>query len=367
MTEPPADETLLRPPLWQVATVSLVSAAVLFVTMGASAHLFNLAWGIWFSEALVFFSVPFVALQVTGRAPFRLTGLDQPAPKALAVGVVVGVVNYAALAVPLMWLSEQLFPPEVIARYSAARLFERQSGLELAIVLAGVSLAAPFCEEFLYRGLVQPGLGSRLSPERRLVLTALLFSLMHFDPVGFLARFELGLVFGLLAWRSGSLWPAIGAHAANNLTSLVVFFLSNRSDPELSGLHIAGLTGGGLLALVGLVAWLGRWRGWVAPKPGADEEAPFVPFFRALTPWVVGAVLALIGLAVVDRRGVELNIIDVMHPVKSPGKDASPGEREAWQELERLRARVRRGEGGLDEYRSLRQLAAEKPGAKKDE
>lgn len=361
MTEQPADETMLRPPLWQVATVSLISTAVLFVTMGASAQLFNLAWGIWFSEALVFFSVPFVALQGTGRAPFRLTGLDQPAPKALATGFLVGVVNYAALAVPLMWLSEQLFPPELVARYSAARLFERQSGLELAVVLAGVSLAAPWCEEFLYRGLVQPGLASRLSPERAVVVTALIFSFMHFDPVGFFARFELGVVFGLLAWRSGSLWAAVGAHAANNVTSLVVFFLANRADPELSGLQIAGLAVTGLSAMAGLVVLLSRWRGWVAPRPGADEAAPFVPFFRAFAPWVVGALIALVGLAVVDRLGVQLNIIDVMHPVKAPGTGASPGEREAWQELEALRARVRRGEGGLDEYRSLRQLAAEKP------
>lgn len=359
--ELPPDEAVLRPALGQVAVATLAAVGVLFLTAGASAQFFNLAWGLWFTEVFLFFAVPFVALQATGRAPARLTGLDQPAGKGLAAGFAVGLLNYAAWAVPLMWVAEQAFPKELVARYSAARLFERQTPVELVLLVAGVGLAAPVCEEFLYRGLLQPGLGRRVAMPRAVVLTALLFSLMHFDPVGFLARFELGLVFGLLAWRSGSLWPAIGAHAANNLASVAAYFGAGGADADVPGWAVAALLLGGNLGLGAAVVALGRWRGWVAPTPGADEPAPFVDFFRAAAPWAVAALAALIALAVVDRRGVELNIIDLMHPVKAPKAEATPGEQHAWQELQALRARARAGEVGFDEYRALRQLAAEAP------
>ena len=74
-------------------------------------------------------SLPFIALQVTGRSPLRSTGLDQPA-KGLAAGFLLGVLNYAAWAVPLMWAAERFFPAELVEKYSAARLFDRQSGLD---------------------------------------------------------------------------------------------------------------------------------------------------------------------------------------------------------------------------------------------
>jgi membrane protease YdiL (CAAX protease family) len=356
----PDEEAVLRPDLGQVALAAFLAVGVLFLTVGASAQFFNVAWGLWFSELFVFLAVPFVALAVTGRRPLRATGLDQPA-WGLGAGFAVGLLNYAAWAVPLMWLAERVFPAEVVQRYSAARLFDRQGGLELGLLIAGVSLAAPFCEEFFYRGLLQPGLGRRVPPARALVLTALLFSLMHFDPVGLLARFELGLVFGLLAWRSGSLWPAIGAHAANNLTSVIVFFAVGGDDTALPGWLIGAMVVGGNVGLVALVVALRRTSWWVAKVPAADEVAPFAPFFRAVAPWMAASLAALIALAVFDRRGVQLNIIDLMNPVKRPASDASPGERQAWQELQDLRARVRDGEVGFDEYRALRQLAAEPP------
>lgn len=358
---PPADEAVLRPGLSQVALGALVSVGVLFVTVGASAQFFNLSWGLWFSEVFVFLAVPFIAIEATGRRASRLTGLDQRPVPGLAAGFVVGALNYAAWAVPLMWAAERLFPKSLVERFSSARLFERQTGVELVLLITGVTIAAPFCEEFLYRGLVQPGLSRRVSMARSIVVTSLLFSLMHFDPVGFLARFELGLVFGLLAWRGGSLWPAIGAHAANNLTSVVIFFIVGRDDSELPGWLVAALVVGGNLGLVAWLVGLRRWSWWVAPVPAADEPAPFAPFFRSVAPWAVAALAALITLAVVDRRGVELNIIDLMHPVPAPKSDASAGEKAAWDDLQQLRAKARRGAFGFDEYRSLRQLAAEKP------
>lgn len=361
MVDPETDELpVSRPGLTQVALVAFVSSVVLFITMGSMAQALHLSWGLWFSEVFVFLAVPFITLQIAGRVPTRLTGLDQPGAVGLGAGFVIGVANYAALAVPLMWVSEQVFPVEVVQRYSAARLFDRQTGLELALLVTGVSVAAPFCEEFLYRGVLQTGLARKLDAPRAIVITALIFSLMHFDPVGFLARFELGVVFGLLAWRAGSLWPAIGAHAANNLVS-VVMFLALGKDVELSGWHVAAIALGGLVALAAAGLWLARAQRWVAPSPGSDDEAPLMGLFRSLAPWAVAGVLAVSALAIADHRGVELNVVDLVNPMRPPSADASDGEHAAWRDLLELRDAVRRGEAPLDDYKQLRELASQPP------
>jgi membrane protease YdiL (CAAX protease family) len=332
-----------------------------FLTLGATAQWLNLAWGLWFSEAFIFLAIPVIALQTTGRSALRLSGLDQPAT-GVALGLAVGLANYAAWAVPLMWLSEHLFPKEMVERYSSARLLEKQQGFELVLLIAGVSLAAPLCEEFLFRGLLQQGLARRLSMPRSLVVTAFIFSAMHFDPVGLLARFELGVVFGLLAWRAGSLWPAIGAHAANNLISAVVFVILGGDDAEVPWTVVALLWVVGNALLAGIVMVSRRSHSWWrAPVPSMETSTERHSLVHAASPWVLAAVLSFFVLVLADHRGVALNVIDRLYPAQAPAKNAPESEQAAWSGLQRLRQKARQGELPLAEYQALRRLASRAP------
>jgi len=53
------------------------------------------------------------------------------------------------------------------------------------------------------------------------VITAILFSALHFQFQGFLPRMFLGIVLGAFYWFSGSLWPSIAAHFANNALQVI--------------------------------------------------------------------------------------------------------------------------------------------------
>jgi sodium transport system permease protein len=90
----------------------------------------------------------------------------------------------------------------------------------------------PVVEELAFRGFILGGLQRRFTPWKAIVLSAFLFALYHMNVFQFVPTFLMGVVLGLLAVRSRSIWPGVLLHALNNgiLTSLL--FL----EPVLHGL-----------------------------------------------------------------------------------------------------------------------------------
>ena len=311
-----------------------------FLMFGATAQVLNLGWGLWVTELFVFLGLPLVALQLLGRPAVPL---GRPTARLVLFGVACGAINYFAWAVPLMSLAEHLFPKSVVELFSGAKIFENLNQIELALIIAGVSVAAPLCEEYFFRGVLQRGLTEWLGLWRGVFLTSLIFSAIHLDPVGFMARLELGVLFGLLALRTGSLWPGIFAHAANNLLSTSLYFLTREAarDEELLWYVPVALLVIGNLGL--LLAWHFRPAHQLEPLV---ERAPR-PLVMVLRPWAFGAALMLALLLGFDSRGVSLNLFDVMYPVS----------KEAVAELRGLRAGARAGEVPLSRYFEQRKKA----------
>lgn len=143
-------------------------------------------------------------------------------------------------------------------------------------------------EEIVFRGSLQPLLQQSLrSPHAAIWVSALMFSAIHRQWLGFVPRCLLGALFGYMVLWSGSLWPAILSHMSNNLLSLMAFklnwfsFRSSQNLPETT-FHwennpfpwsiALGLWG---LAIVGLFYYQKTYRG---PKFGvtdSDANAPF--------------------------------------------------------------------------------------------
>lgn len=64
------------------------------------------------------------------------------------------------------------------------------------------------------------------------VVSAILFSALHFQFYGFIPRFLLGVFLGYLFVWSGSLWVPIIVHFINNAMAVIVIFYINRNGTE---------------------------------------------------------------------------------------------------------------------------------------
>ena len=126
-------------------------------------------------------------------------------------------------------------------------------------------MVAPLTEDLFSGGFVMTGFHERYRPGTAIVLSALLFSVLHVNPYQIFGAFALGLIMGWLRWRTGSPWPCIALHAAANGTVLAAGNLPTITIPgftpgpthsfqppwfDLLGLALA-VAGLGLLVLLG--------------------------------------------------------------------------------------------------------------------
>lgn len=90
------------------------------------------------------------------------------------------------------------------------------------ITLLSVSVFAPIFEEWLCRGLVLRGLLQKTKPGVAICVSAAFFAILHMNPWQALPAFILGLLFGYVYYKTGSLKLTMLMHCVNN-TMAVIF------------------------------------------------------------------------------------------------------------------------------------------------
>ena len=89
-----------------------------------------------------------------------------------------------------------------------------------------ISLVAPLLEEVLFRGAIQGYMMRRYNPWVAIVSAALVFGVFHLNPVQTLYATLIGIVFGWIYYRTGSLLSVIVGHVLNNsMASVALLFL----------------------------------------------------------------------------------------------------------------------------------------------
>jgi membrane protease YdiL (CAAX protease family) len=134
-----------------------------------------------------------------------------------------GVVMAELLATAMLYLWP---PPDLVLD-----LFRQLLGTEAPMLLSIVFLVvvAPVTEEFFFRGVLQKGLARRYGRGASVLWSGVLFGLVHGLPWQVVPATALGLLFAWWTDRTGSLWPALVAHAINNGTS---YWLSRTQTPQ---------------------------------------------------------------------------------------------------------------------------------------
>lgn len=159
------------------------------------------------------------------------------------------------------YLSKWLGIPEVVNPIESM-IPTTTMGWVIAVIY--ICICAPIFEEIFYRRII---LGSlrRYGDTFAIVISAILFGIMHGNFSQFFYAFALGLIYGYIVVRSNSIIPAIILHALNNSISTFALYISSNENiisisekaPGLSlseqELALTGLLGIFMIALIGFV------------------------------------------------------------------------------------------------------------------
>lgn len=139
---------------------------------------------------------------------------------------IIGVLSSHLLSLLTDDLSDQLKLVE-----SMMRTHVRDFPVGLIVIVAVVP---GFVEELLFRGYLQSRLLRRWPPVLAVGFSTLVFSAAHLDPIHVLGVIPLGLWLGMVAWRAGSVWPAMLCHTVNNAVAVAAAAYQDTSTLELT-------------------------------------------------------------------------------------------------------------------------------------
>ncbi|MBE9136034.1 CPBP family intramembrane metalloprotease [Nodosilinea sp. LEGE 07088] len=171
--------------------------------------------------SLVFLGLCATILITARRSPLDLGALFGPWPRRLAwvqlLWLVVGVFLFSLGAFQVSYLGLSWVVPEwvegALQQSLSLSAGAASPGLYNALVLISVLVVAPIAEEFIFRGVLLHRWAIKWGIRPAIVLTSVLFGLLHSNLIGL---FAFGVVMSLLYLTTRSLLVPIAAHAINN-------------------------------------------------------------------------------------------------------------------------------------------------------
>jgi len=95
----------------------------------------------------------------------------------------------------------------------------------LTIALILFAVAVPIIEELLFRGLILDTLSESYGSWTSIIISSVIFALLHIYPLSILNAFWAGMIYGYLRIRTNSLWPSIILHGLwNGHLEILEFF-----------------------------------------------------------------------------------------------------------------------------------------------
>ncbi|MEZ6144792.1 MAG: ABC transporter permease subunit/CPBP intramembrane protease [Planctomycetaceae bacterium] len=167
-------------------------------------------------QQLAIIATPALMMGVMLTTNFRKTfKLNWPSLKYVAAAAILAPVLHPLTVELSQFLGQHFFPPlpESAQRAIAPMLDSKQPWW---LVLLAFSVAPGICEEMAFRGFILSGFSQRGRIGLAIVLSSVLFGVMHMFPQQVFNAALLGLVLGLMAVRSNSLLPGVLFHMMYN-------------------------------------------------------------------------------------------------------------------------------------------------------
>jgi membrane protease YdiL (CAAX protease family) len=178
-------------------------------------------------SVLVLIVMSYLWLRAATGDPLGYVGMCRVRPKILLLVFIASLATLIpAMSVEAVLLEYFEAPPEII--HALEDLIRADNLPELLYVLVVAAAGASVSEELVFRGILQNSMASRVNGWAALLITSVVFGLLH-TLWRFPSAFLLGVFLGFLYLRTGSLIPSLLSHAVINASAVVLFHVSERA------------------------------------------------------------------------------------------------------------------------------------------
>ncbi|TCO61492.1 CPBP family intramembrane glutamic endopeptidase [Caldanaerobacter subterraneus] len=210
------------------------SVMVLFITLGYLVQKASLYIGILITEIL-FVLIPVIAYLLIKRYDVKyVLRLNPLKSEFVLLLVLIAVASWGVsgfLAVLTNYFLSKL------GKVPVMQIPPAQDLNELIIQLIIFGLVAACCEEIFMRGLVMRSFEMRGSI-KSVVITAILFAMLHLNVQNFLSILFLGTILGYVVYRTDSIFAGMIVHFTNNAISTILsYFISQSGMANVSGVE----------------------------------------------------------------------------------------------------------------------------------
>ncbi|MGE5380839.1 MAG: lysostaphin resistance A-like protein [Methylocystaceae bacterium] len=191
----------------------------------------NLVYNYGISDFMINFAAQFllvllVIALVVGwcrKASLSQVGFRHISVRNLAVyGFGWGVLIFTAVV--LIGFLIQILVPVPPQQFETALKDASLTWQTIVLVIIG-AVFAPFYEEILFRGIIYPVFRARMGVWGGIAVSALIFSLIHMDPIRILPLFVGGAGLAYIYEKSGSIYAAWAAHGTWNFIMAMSLFV----------------------------------------------------------------------------------------------------------------------------------------------
>jgi membrane protease YdiL (CAAX protease family) len=132
-------------------------------------------------------------------------------------------------------------------------MFADRSAVTLVFNLFVIALLTGLAEELFFRGCLQQIIQQIVTNSHVAVwVTAIIFSVLHFQFYGFVPRVLLGVVLGYVFVWSGSIWAPVVLHTIHNALNVILIYIY-MDAPESGQVGEAAFTDNAVLVLASVV------------------------------------------------------------------------------------------------------------------
>lgn len=147
----------------------------------------------------------------------------------IPLGVFSGAVLQVPLLVIVMVIIQAIFGDIEPSGRALALVDMADTWPKVVVLVAAVGVGAPIVEEMFYRGIVQRWLVGAVGPVVGIGVASIIFGAVHLSLIEFVPLTVVGVVLGIVFWKTGRLLPAVIAHTTFNMFTLVNLLAASRS------------------------------------------------------------------------------------------------------------------------------------------